>query len=399
MADLPSNTSFSTFNQEISNRRNGVLQPANSQLQKHIEAPYDPTPLQKPFVSIVTPAYNEAVILEKNLVILCNYMASLETQYDWELIIVNDGSKDNTGELAEAFARRHSHIKVVHHVTNFGMGQALRSGFDAARGDYIVVLDMDLSFAPDHVERLLDKIRQTHADVVTASPYMKGGEVANVPFLRLLLSIGANWFLSFATKKRFTSITGMARVYDAQFLRTLNLRSKGMDINPEILHKATLLESRIVEIPGQLRWIPQTDVPKSKRRKSSMTTGKILKHTWSIVFFGFLFRPVVFFILPSLLFFTLACYSGFWAFSHSWSNYNRLAQETVFQNLDGAISASVAAAFQQSPHSFIIGGMSLMLAIQLFSLGILSAQSKSYFEEIFYLGTSVYKSTPAKKAQ
>ncbi|HIK57313.1 MAG TPA: glycosyltransferase family 2 protein [Synechococcales cyanobacterium M55_K2018_004] len=347
-------------------------------------------------MSLVTPAYNEALILEKNLAILCDYMESLETEYRWELVIVNDGSRDNTGELAEAFARTRKNVKVAHHPTNFGMGQALRTGFERCEGEYIIVLDMDLSFAPEHVERLLDKIRQTHAKIVTASPYMKGGKVSNVPFFRLLLSVCANWFLSFTTKGNFTSITGMARVYDAEFLRSLNLRSKGMDINPEILHKATLLEARVVEIPAHLRWIPQTDVPRSKRRKSSMTTMKILKHTWSIGFFGFLFRPVMFFVLPSLFFFAIALYSNAWALIHCWNHYHRLVQQTSFENFDTAVSAAVAAAFQQSPHSFVIGGITLMLGIQLFGLGVLSMQNKSYFEELFYLGTSIYKSSSRK---
>lgn len=348
----------------------------------------------KPFVSLVAPAYNEALIIEQNLAVLCSYMESLEKQYRWELIVVNDGSRDQTGEMAEVIAQNHRNVRVVHHPTNFGMGQALRTGFDHAQGEYIVVLDLDLSFAPEHIERLLDKICKTHADVVTASPYMKGGRVSNVPWIRLMLSVGANWFLSFATKRKFTSITGMARVYDAKFLQALNLRSRGMDINPEILHKASLLEARVEEIPAHLGWIPQTHLPKSKRRKSSMTTRKILKHSWAIVFFGFLFRPVMFFVLPSLLFFTLSLYSAGWALVHTWDSYHKLvAQPTTLSSLDGAVSAAVAEAFQQSPHSFILGGMSLMLGIQLFSLSVLSIQSKQYFEEIFNLGTSIYKST------
>jgi glycosyltransferase involved in cell wall biosynthesis len=390
MSDASSASHTSQINSKYSNGK-------NENLSYSIVGSDQDSKQQKPLVSLVTPAYNEAIILEKNLVILCHYMQSLEAQYRWELIVVNDGSRDETGQVAEAFAHDHRNVRVVHHPTNFGMGQALRTGFDHAQGEYIVVLDMDLSFAPEHVERLLDKIRKTHADVVTASPYMKGGRVSNVPWIRLMLSMGANWFLSFATKKKFTSITGMARVYDAKFLRTLNLRSRGMDINPEIIHKASLLEARVEEIPAHLGWIPQDDVPKSKRRKSSMTTGKILKHSWAIVFFGFLFRPVMFFLLPSLLFFVISCYSGGWALVHTWDNYNTLvAQPNALSNLDSTVSAAVAEAFQQSPHSFILGGMSFMIAIQLFSLGVLAIQSKRYFEEIFNLGTSIYKSIPRK---
>jgi hypothetical protein len=62
-------------------------------------------------------------------------------------------------------------------------------------------------------------------------------------------------------------------------------------------------------------------------------------------------------------------------------------------------SASVSAAYAQSPHTFLIGMLALMLAIQLISLGILSLQSKSYFEEIFHLASGIFRSTHKKEDQ
>ncbi|MEM9482783.1 MAG: glycosyltransferase family 2 protein, partial [Cyanobacteria bacterium P01_F01_bin.116] len=268
----------------------------------------------------------------------------------------------------------------------------------ACRGDYIVTMDLDLSYSPDHIEKLLTKIRQTGSKVVVASPYMKGGRVSNVPRLRLLLSVWANRFLSLAAKRNVATLTGMVRVYDAQFLRTLNLRSPGMEINPEIIHKATLLNEPVEEVPAHLCWNSQRASKKASkearrearkkpgqaRRKSSM---KIFRHTWSMLFFGFLFRPVMFFVIPSLVFFVLSLYANAWVLIHCWTNYQQLRQLNAFPDPTEA----VAAAFQQAPHTFIIGGMLLMLAIQLFSLGILSVQNKRYFEEVFYLGAATYR--------
>lgn len=359
-----------------------------------VEEPGQILEQQKPFVSLVAPAYNEALIIEKNLAVLCSYMESLESQYRWELIIVNDGSQDGTGNLAETFAQGRSNVYVVHHLTNLGLGQTLKTGFEYCQGNYIITLDLDLSYSPDnHIERLLSKIRETHAKVVVASPYMKGGKVSNVPWLRRLLSVWGNRFLSLSAKGSLSTLTGMVRVYDADFLRTLNLKSMGMEINPEVIHKARLLEARVIEIPAHLKWSSQKAQPKSKRRKSSM---KILKHTWAIFFFGFLFRPVMFFVVPSFIFFLISCYASIWALIHCWSNYQNLTRQDFSSDPAVAVSASVSVAFQQAPHTFIIGGMALMLATQFFSLGILSMQSKRYFEEIFYLGTSIYKSTRRK---
>ncbi len=340
-----------------------------------------------PLVSVVAPAYNEALIIQENLTILCEYLHSLESQYDWELVVVNDGSRDETGYLAEQFAEHQSRVRVIHHRGNKGLGEALRTGFSNSKGDYIVVVDLDLSYSPEHIGRLLDRIEETQAAMVVASPYMPGGSIKNVPWFREALSIWANRFLSFAAKRSLATLTGMVRVYDAQFIQMLNLRSRGMDINPEIIHKALLLMSQIEEIPGHLHWrvpAPSLQVrPKNaKKRGSSM---KILRHTYDIIFSGFLFRPVVFFLLPALLMFVLSLYSNFWVVTHCWTQYQALASHDPTE--------AVAAAFQRAPHTFFIGGMTLMLSIQLFSLGVVSAQNKSYFEELFYLGSATYRKT------
>jgi glycosyltransferase involved in cell wall biosynthesis len=345
----------------------------------------------KPLVSIVTPAYNEGAIIQENLGDLCRYLVHLEDEYRWELIVVNDGSRDNTGELADAFARSRSNVHVIHHFRNGGLGQALRSGFDYSQGLYIVTLDLDLSYSPEHVEALLTRIRQTGAKLVVASPYMKGGKVSNVPRLRLWLSVWANRFLAVAARHSLSTLTGMVRVYDAEFLRMLNLRSTGMDINPEVVHKAMLLGAKIDEIPAHLHWrnfdpAPVAKVSGAARRKSSM---KILGHIWATFYYGFVFRPVMFFIVPSLFCFLLALYSIGWMSIHCLRSYRVLALTERFPDPTQAI----AEAFAQSPHTFAIGGMLLMVAIQLFSLGVLAVQNKRYFEEVFYLGTAVYRST------
>src|SRR5579883_2224026 len=207
--------------------------------QEQSDQPY------RPLVSLLVPAYNEALIIADNLAVICHYMETLESQYRWEVVIVNDGSRDDTGDRAEAFAKTCPNVRVVHHAINAGLGQALKTGFEECQGDYIITLDLDLSYSPDdHIERLLTKIRETGAKVVVASPYMKGGKVANVPWLRRVLSVWANRMLSSAAKRNLATLTGMVRVYDAEFVKSLNFRATGMDFNPEVIHKASLLKAR-----------------------------------------------------------------------------------------------------------------------------------------------------------
>jgi glycosyltransferase involved in cell wall biosynthesis len=355
----------------------------------------DPTQEQKyrPLVSLIVPAYNEAAIVEKNLAILCDYMTSLEGEYRWEMLVINDGSKDDTGEKAEAFARTRENVRVLHHIVNFGLGQALKLAFNHSRGDYVITVDIDLSYSVAHIERLLTKIKETQAKIVIASPYMKGGKVSNVPWMRKVLSVWANRFLSATSHGDLTTLTGLVRVYDGKFVRSLNLRAMSMDINPEVIYKARMLRARIEEIPAHLCWSDRKAVKVGKKKKAQRRSSmRILRQIWAVAFLGFIFRPVMFFFIPGVLLFLLSMYANIWVLIHCFWQYEILAQYTKFP----APTEAVAAAFYQAPHAFIIGGITLIMAIQLMSLGILAMQSKSYFEEIFYLGSSIYRSNQEK---
>lgn len=343
----------------------------------------------KPLVSIVVPAYNEEIIITHSLSELCQYLTSLEETYRWELIVVNDGSTDQTGELAEAFARDKQNVQVFHHTYNFRLGQALRFGFNQCRGDYVVTLDLDLSYSPDHIEKMLTTLREANAKIVLASPYMPGGKVSNVPWLRKELSIWANRFLSLTVTKdrltgRLSTLTGMVRAYDGKFLSRLMLRAMDVDINTEILYKAMILRARIVEIPAHLHW-RQPELG-TKQRKSSM---RILKAILANFVSGFMFRPFMFFILPGLIVLMLSLYPIAWTFIHTVTFYQKLPASN--ESFDYRFSDAVAEAFHMSPNAFIVGGIALIIGIQLISLGILALQKKKYFEELFYLGSSIYK--------
>src|SRR5262245_35926788 len=346
---------------------------------------------EKPLLSLIVPAYNEALIVEKNLTALCQCMKSLEEKYQCELIFVNDGSTDETGWLAEAFARTRHNIHVLHHPQNLGLGQALRSAFRRCRGDYIVAVDLDLSYAPSYIEELVEKMRESKAKVVAASPYMKGGKISNVPWLRRILSVWANRFLSIAAKRNLSTLTGMVRAYDRKFLNTLSLRSMGMEINPEIIYKNMLLNGSVEEIPPHLDWKLQG--AEGIKRRSSM---KILRQVVSVLLSGFLFRPVIFFIFPGFVLLLFALYADAWVLIHFFEHYSNLSQYSRFYI---RASAAVIAAFNGAPHTFIVGGLTSILSIQLISLGILALQSKSYFEEIFYLATSLYAAAQEKRSE
>jgi len=125
-----------------------------------------------PLISIVLPVYNEAALLRKHVTEICSHLQRLEDRYRWEVLIVNDGSADNSGAIADELAVEYKQLIALHHPTNFGVGQALRYGFANTSGDYVVTMDVDLSYDVHHIEELVDFIRVGGTKVVFVSPYM-----------------------------------------------------------------------------------------------------------------------------------------------------------------------------------------------------------------------------------
>ena len=335
-------------------------------------------------VSIIIPGYNEETIILQNLTVVCDYMKNLESKFDWEIIFINDGSRDKTGDLAEQFAKSNNRVTVIHHIVNLNLGNALRTGFANAKGMYIITLDLDLSYSPDHIWLLLKTLCDTKADVVVASPYMKGGKVTSVPFTRKILSRVVNKFMRFAAQEKLHTYTGMVRGYRAEFLKNLNLKTKDYEINPEILYKAMILRGRIIEIPAHLDWSEQRKL--GKKRTSGM---KVLKTFYSGLMAGFIFRPYIFFLTFGFVLLLVSFYLIAWIFYFVFNAIPSIAIDP--QVFDDRFSLAIKQIYQQRPHLFLIGGITLLAAIQILSLGFLSLQSKRYFEELFHLNSTIFK--------
>ena len=222
----------------------------------------------KTFISVVAPCYNEEAILESHLKTVITCLEGLSFKYQWEIIIVNDGSKDKTGEIADEFEKRNDNVRVIHHPVNLNLGIALQTGFRHSKGDIIVVIDIDLSYGVENIEKMVDKLLEESADIVLASPYMKGGKVTAVPFFRRIMSKWVNRFMRMAAQDKYYTYTGMVRAYRKSFITTLNLKTRDYEINPEIIYKAMILRARIIEIPAHLDWTEQNKF--SGKRTSSM---------------------------------------------------------------------------------------------------------------------------------
>jgi glycosyltransferase involved in cell wall biosynthesis len=311
----------------------------------------------KPSVSVIVPAFNESAIIVETLHTLIDYMHSLDDRYRWEIVVVDDGSTDGTGYLAQEAATKDPRIRVLRHRVNFMLGQALRTAFNSCTTDYLVVIDCDLSYSADHIGRLLETIEETQARVVIASPYMPGGRTTAVPAIRNLASRTANQILSVAASGRIRTLTGMVRAYDRRFIASLNLKAMGTEVNTEIIYKAQLLRARIEEIPGHLDWTVIGQLPRR-------STVRLANGTIRSLISAFFFKPFAFFIAPGLITSIAALITLSFALGHP---------------------------FEHARVTYMLGIFLAAGAIMLLSVGMLALQAKRYFEELFSLGTRVLR--------
>jgi glycosyltransferase involved in cell wall biosynthesis len=346
------------------------LPQAPSSLQRHVfHDSVMPQPSgTRPSVTIIVPAYNEALILMKSLTILAEYLDTLEPDYEWQMLIVNDGSKDETGAIADAFASSRPKVRAIHHKTNFNLGQTLRFGFAQCTTDYVVTVDCDLSYSVDHIGRLLAHLHRTHAKVVLASPYATDGTVGNVPYVRRKLSLYANKMLSFSVKGEISTLTGMVRAYDRVFIQSLDLSSVDVGINTEIIYKARILKAKVEEIPATLSWIQEDTGGRISKFRVGKSIGTYLMS-------GFLFRPLLTLAFPAMLFFMMSL----------------LGILLVARQAIGPRSLSQA--FGISPTTTIISAVAFGLSVQFFSLALLAEQQRRNFEYLFHLGTAGLKAS------
>ena len=132
---------------------------------------------------------------------------------------------------------------------------------------------------------------------------MKGGRTSAIPW-RAVMSKQVNRLLAATSHYPVKTITGMVRAYDGVFIRGLSLKSKGPEINTEIMYKAQILRARVAEIPAHLDWSDQTERIAPRRVPLRVSrTSKLL------VFASFLYRPILFFIIPGLFLLAISIWS------------------------------------------------------------------------------------------
>lgn len=204
-----------------------------------------------PDVSFVLPMYNEEENVRDLIATLTEAFEGRDFSY--EILLINDGSTDNTSTVGEEVASTQSHVQMISYAPNRGRGYALRTGMASAQGDFVVTTEADLSYGTDCLLGLIQTLRDNPGvDVAIAAPYTVGGKLENVPPFRAWVSRTGNRVLSLVFPGNLTTMTGMTRAYRRQVIESIELESDGKEIHIEILSKVLALGFRVKEIPATL---------------------------------------------------------------------------------------------------------------------------------------------------
>jgi len=232
------------------------------------------TPLGR--VLVVVPTYNEA----ENVGPIAGRLHAAVP--DAHLLVVDDGSPDGTGRLADELAAEQHWVHVLHRTEKAGLGAAYIAGFAWARErgyDVVVEMDADGSHAPEELPRLLTALEQ--ADVVLGSRWVEGGRVVNWPRSREVLSRGGNWWTRLMLGLPLLDATGGYRAYRRHVLDGLPLEtvaSQGYCFQVDLAWQAWRAGCRVVEVP--ITFVER------ERGESKMSRTIVLEALWRVTWWG-----------------------------------------------------------------------------------------------------------------
>lgn len=198
-------------------------------------------------VAVLIPTYNERDNLPG---IVARVRASVPAA---DVFVLDDGSPDGTGQIADEIAASDPQVNVVHRAGKEGLGKAYLAGFAIVldRGyDAAVEMDADGSHLPEQLPSLLAALGE--ADVVIGARWVKGGEVRNWPARRKVLSVGANIYTKVLLGMSVNDATAGYRVYRANALRTMGLQgveSQGYCFQIDLTLRAVRAGLTVVEVP------------------------------------------------------------------------------------------------------------------------------------------------------
>ena len=202
---------------------------------------------------LILPTYNEAENVEAIVAAAGEVLAGAAPE-GFRVLVVDDGSPDGTGEIAERLAAEHDWAHVLHRAEKNGIGPAYLAGFRHAldRGaGYVMEMDSDFSHDPADLARLLEAIHDG-ADLALGSRYVPGGGVTDWGLLRRFISEGGSTYARWVLGLEVRDLTGGFKCFRREVLEAIHfdgVRSRGYAFQVELTYRAVRAGFRVVEVP------------------------------------------------------------------------------------------------------------------------------------------------------
>ena len=202
---------------------------------------------------LILPTYNEADNVEAILTAAGGVLGAASPE-GFRILVVDDGSPDGTGRLADAMAEQHEWVKVLHRTEKGGIGPAYLAGFAHALehgAGYVMEMDSDFSHDPADLARLLAAAR-SDADLVLGSRYVPGGEVKDWGLLRKFISEGGSTYARIVLGLKVRDLTGGFKCFRREVLEAIHfdeVRSRGYAFQVELTYRAVQAGFRVAEVP------------------------------------------------------------------------------------------------------------------------------------------------------
>ncbi|MBT3878905.1 MAG: glycosyltransferase [Candidatus Scalindua sp.] len=199
-------------------------------------------------VSFVIPCHNE----EMNVAPLINGLIAFYGKYIFEILIVDDNSKDRTADVTEKLSKIHKCIRLIKRVPPNGVGRALREGLKEAKGEYILIMDSDFQHIIPEMRDLFDAIADG-ADVAIGSRFSRESVLVNYAFTKILANRAFHIIANILLGRHFRDISNNLKIFRRDVAKKLVIESDDFAANVETGLKPILLGYRVVEVP--ISWV------------------------------------------------------------------------------------------------------------------------------------------------
>ena len=227
-------------------------------------------------LSVVIPAYNEQDCISNTLNNLSFILEKEEISY--EIIVVNDNSKDNTLELLNNLSKLNPAIVPVNNRPPNGFGLAVRKGIEQTKGEYVAIVMADSSDDPNDLMLFLRKAEEERLDAVFGHRFIAGGSAIDYPRLKLILNRITNWTISLLFTNSYTDFTNAFKLYRKDTLNGLKpYLSNHFNLTVELPLKVIVRGYTYAIIPNQ--WVNRKD------GESKLKIKEMGSRYWFIIFY------------------------------------------------------------------------------------------------------------------